>query len=67
MRLLLDTHVFLWFVTDDARLPLAQKLAVEDPNKEVFLSVVSLWEVLIKERIGRLPLPRPAKEYIPEL
>jgi len=44
MRLLLDTHVFLWFVTGDARLPAEWRDSIRDVRNEVYLSVVSLWE-----------------------
>jgi len=43
MRLLLDTHAFLWWVTDDERLGPAAKLAVADPDNEVFVSAASAW------------------------
>jgi PIN domain nuclease of toxin-antitoxin system len=42
MRLLLDTHVFLWYIADDPKLPAKYKAAIEDPNTEPFLSVVSV-------------------------
>lgn len=65
MRLLLDTHVFLWFISGDTRLPEAMKTAMRDRNNEVYLSVVSLWEAVIKYHLGRLPLPEPAESYLP--
>lgn len=42
MRLLLDTHIFLWYITGDARLPDTFGAAIRDPANEVFLSVVSI-------------------------
>jgi PIN domain nuclease of toxin-antitoxin system len=48
MRLLLDTHVFLWYVTADPRLPAALRDEVASVKNEVFLSVVSIWEAIIK-------------------
>lgn len=65
MRILLDTHIFLWYISDDRRLPLRIKEAIESPANEVFLSVVSLWEIIIKHGLGRLPLPAPPERYIP--
>lgn len=64
MRLLLDTHVFLWYITDDPRLPTATAEAIKDEENEVFLSVVSVWEALAKHQLGKLPLPAPADEYL---
>ena len=65
MRLLLDTHVFLWFISGDARLPVFMRAAVREPQNDVFLSVASLWEIVIKYRLGRLPLPQSPEIYIP--
>jgi PIN domain nuclease of toxin-antitoxin system len=64
MRLLLDTHAFLWYITDDARLPAAFAAAIQDEVNEVYLSVVSVWEALAKHQLGKLPLPAPADEYL---
>jgi len=60
MKLLLDTHVFLWFISGEERLPTAMREVIRDPQTEVFLSVVSLWEAIVKQQIGKLPLPEPA-------
>ena len=59
MRLLLDTHVFLWYITADTRLPASFQAAIQDPANEVFLSVVTVWEAVIKYELGKLPLPSP--------
>lgn len=64
MRLLLDTHAFLWYITDDPRLPIAAAEAIQDESNEAFLSVVSVWEALAKHQLGKLPLPSPADEYL---
>jgi PIN domain nuclease of toxin-antitoxin system len=63
MRLLLDTHIFLWFVSGDRKLALALREVVRDPQNEIFLSVVSLWESIIKHHLGHLPLPQPASRH----
>jgi PIN domain nuclease of toxin-antitoxin system len=61
---LLDTHAFLWLHTDRARL--GEHLAlVEDPRTERLLSAASSWEIAIKHRLGRLPLPEPPQRYVP--
>lgn len=65
MRLLLDTRVFLWFISGDNRLPETMRDSIRDLNNEVYLSVVSLWEVIIKHRLGKLPLPQPPEVYLP--
>lgn len=66
MRLLLDTHIFLWFVSGDARLPSAAQDAIRDPDNQVYLSVVSLWEAIIKYQLGKLPLPESPETYLPK-
>jgi PIN domain nuclease of toxin-antitoxin system len=64
MRLLLDTHIFLWYITGDPKLPVAIAESIRQKSNEVFLSVVSVWEILVKHQRGNLPLPVPADEYI---
>ncbi|MGI8981999.1 MAG: type II toxin-antitoxin system VapC family toxin [Pirellulaceae bacterium] len=66
MKLLLDTHVFLWYITADARIPAGFRTAIQDPANEVFLSVVSVWEAVIKCQLGKLPLPNPPADYLPK-
>jgi PIN domain nuclease of toxin-antitoxin system len=65
MRLLLDTHIFLWFISGDKRLPKDMQETIQRPNNEVYLSVVSFWEVLVKYQLGKLPLPHPPERYLP--
>ena len=65
MRILLDTHVALWFVSGSPRISAKHRLAIEDPANEVFLSVVSVWEAAIKHAIGKLNLPGPPAEMLP--
>lgn len=64
MRLLLDTHTFLWYITNDPKLPRYAFDSIRDKSNEVYLSVVSVWEALVKYQIGKLALPAPADEYI---
>ena len=66
MKLLLDTHIFLWFILDDERLPELMRASIEAESNEVFLSTVSVWEIAIKYQLNRLPLPKPPGIYIPE-
>ena len=65
MKLLLDTHVFLWYIAADLRLPTLFRDAIREPKTEVFLSVASLWETIIKYNLGKLPLPQSPEIYIP--
>src|SRR3954454_11176917 len=63
MRLLLDTHIFLWFITGDERVPGPMRQTIED-SEAAFLSVVSLWEATIKYQLGKLPLPEPPHPWL---
>lgn len=65
MKILLDTHVFLWYISADERLPPSFLDALRVPDNEVYLSVVSLWEVIIKYQLGKLPLPASPEVYVP--
>lgn len=65
MKLLLDTHIFLWFIAGSAQLPDTMQAALRDPSNDIFLSVVSLWEAIIKHNLGKLPLPQPPETYLP--
>lgn len=66
MKLLLDTHSFLWFVGGDERLSSTARTLIEDVNNDVFLSVASLWEMAIKISLGRLQLAQPFEVFIPQ-
>jgi PIN domain nuclease of toxin-antitoxin system len=66
VNLLLDTCIFLWFISGDRRLPEPLREAIRDPANAVHLSVVSLWEIIVKHQLGKLPLPHPPDRYIPE-
>lgn len=54
MRLLLDTHAFLWWVTDDSQLSTTAREAIGNESNEVFVSATSAWEIAIKTRIDKL-------------
>ena len=66
MNLLLDTCIFLWFISGDQRLPKSMREAIRDPANAVHLSAVSLWEIIVKHQLGKLSLPQPPEHYIPE-
>ena len=65
MKLLLDTCTFLWLAADDPMLTATAVDSCRDPDNEVFLSALSAWEIAIKYRLGRLPLPEPPNRYVP--
>ena len=64
MRLLLDTHIFLWYLAGDAALRAETRDRLRDPVNQVFLSPVSLWEALVKNQLGKLPLPDEPGLYL---
>lgn len=66
MRALLDTHVFLWWIIDDRRLPPYIRDVIADEGNELFLSSASCWEMAIKAKLGRLKLPVPPEKFIPD-
>jgi PIN domain nuclease of toxin-antitoxin system len=57
--------IFLWFISQDPRLPDPTREAICDPGNEVFLSVVSIWEAIVKYQLGKLSFPYPPEEYLP--
>lgn len=66
MRLLLDTHVFLWWVDDARELSKRARNAIANPGNECMLSLVSCWEMAIKVSTGKLELPTPVERFVPE-
>jgi PIN domain nuclease of toxin-antitoxin system len=57
MKLLLDTHVILWWLADDSALKPDVRTAISDTSNLVYISAVSLWEIVIKQGLGKLQLP----------
>ncbi len=57
MRLLLDTHVALWALTDDPRLSQRARVLIEDPANDILVSAASVWEIAIKHALGRGDMP----------
>ena len=66
MRLLLDTHTFLWFVTDDSLLSPSAKSLIGDSTNEILVSPASYWEVAIKVSLGKYPLQVPFEQFFIE-
>jgi PIN domain nuclease of toxin-antitoxin system len=65
MKLLLDTHAFLWFIDDSPRLS-AQAKALLESDVELMISAASLWEIAIKGSLGKLTLAQPYETFIPQ-
>jgi len=66
VRVLLDSHAFLWAATDDDRLPRPVVELIEEPSTRVFVSVATTWELTLKVLAGKLRLPRPPAEHFAE-
>ena len=66
MKLLLDTHTFLWFIAGDVRLSNKARTLIEDMDNVRLLSTASLWEIAIKTSIGKLDLGLPFGTLIPQ-
>jgi PIN domain nuclease of toxin-antitoxin system len=62
---MLDTHALLWFLAGDPKLSATAKTAIEDPANERWLSPISLLEIALKNRLGKLPLPAPFGALFP--
>jgi PIN domain nuclease of toxin-antitoxin system len=66
MKVLLDTHTFLWWNTNDPRLSAVARNLIADDRNELYLSVASAWEIAIKAARGSLILPEPPDQYVPD-
>jgi PIN domain nuclease of toxin-antitoxin system len=65
VRLLLDTCTFLWVIGGSDQLSPRAREAFTDPANDVFLSAASAWEIAVKHRLGRLPLPESPARFVP--
>jgi len=65
LRYLVDTHIWLWMLTEPDRLNPGAREVIDDSDAELLLSAASSWEIAIKYAIGRLPLPEPPETYVP--
>jgi PIN domain nuclease of toxin-antitoxin system len=66
MRLLLDTHAFLWWVDGGTRLTPKARAAIARAGNECFVSVATAWEIAIKQSIGKLKLQTPLERFMPQ-
>lgn len=64
MKLLLDTHTFIWWDSDPSQLSTAALAALRDPANEAWLSVASVWEMVIKAYLGKLVLRLPLADIV---
>lgn len=64
MKLLLDTHIFLWFISGDQKLPIHLQNSIRDLNNDVYLSCISVWEATVKYQLGKLPVPESPEIYL---
>ena len=64
MRLLLDTHVLLWFLLTPGKLSAAALAAIQQVENQVYISLVSAWEMSIKSGLGKLSLTQPIEPFI---
>ena len=63
MRLLLDTHAFLWYILDDPQLSATADALISDPTNEIEVSPASYWEIAIKIRLKKYSLPEPYEVF----
>ncbi|MBS3975547.1 MAG: type II toxin-antitoxin system VapC family toxin [Syntrophomonadaceae bacterium] len=66
MKVLLDTHAFLWWVVDSSDLSPRAREVISDGENQLFLSAASGWEIAIKTRLGKLRLPGHLDAFISE-
>jgi len=66
MKVLLVTHAFLWWITDDPQLSARAREVISDGENELFLSAASGWEIAIKAKLKRLKLPGEVERFIGE-
>lgn len=64
--MLLDTHIFLWWLFDDPKLPIRIKEFVKDRRNAIFVSAASVWEITTKFRLGKLPDAGQIAKNVPE-
>lgn len=65
MRLLLDTHAFLWAAGEPSKLSRKARSAIEDATNDVFVSAAVAWEIAVKHALGKLSLPLNPETYVP--
>ncbi|OGE65086.1 hypothetical protein A3I48_01385 [Candidatus Daviesbacteria bacterium RIFCSPLOWO2_02_FULL_36_7] len=64
MKYLLDTHVFIWWMEENKRLPAEIKSIIDDPLNNIFISVITPWEIVIKIKTKKLKVPKNYASYV---
>ena len=64
MRLLLDTHAFIWYTRDSSKLSITGRSLIDNGENDILLSTASVWEMAIKHSIGKLTFSMPFMEFI---
>ncbi len=67
MRFLIDTHILIWMLEGERRLSKSRRELLSDPTNQVFVSVVSLWEIAIKTGTGKLSISKPLFDIVNEV
>jgi PIN domain nuclease of toxin-antitoxin system len=65
VKLLLDTHIFIWFLAGDSRLNPSDRALIESPSQQCFVSIVTAWEIAIKMSLGKLTMQSSFNELFP--
>ena len=63
---LLDTHIFLWYINGDIRLNDKYRKIIENTRNDIYVSVISFWEIIIKSKLGKIEIPSPIFSYLNE-
>ncbi|WP_017293104.1 type II toxin-antitoxin system VapC family toxin [Geminocystis herdmanii] len=66
MKILIDTHIFLWYVTNNQKLNESTKLIINDRGNIIYISQASIWEIAIKNSVGKLTFNSSFREFIEE-
>ncbi len=66
MNLLIDSHIFVWYINGDSKLTSEIREIIADPTNKVYLSAVSIWELILKYEQGKITLAGPAHEFLVE-
>lgn len=67
MRILVDTHIILWYLEGDQSLSKPRRQRIVDANNDIFVSIASLWEISVKISIGKLKISRPFSDVLLQL
>ena len=66
MKYLVDTHIFIWWMKQDKRIKKEIKSILQDPQNYIYLSIATVWEIVIKKKIGKLKVPHDWKVTLKE-